>query len=327
MRKYIYILMTMVFAAACSKPAPVSDDEPMQMYAMTKAATDFGADTPVFLFWLATDFEDIGDGQYRQPYLEAWPTQEIDAYRTTTYNTGKRYPANDQEVWCTGYFPASLIVDRGERPRKWTALDVPADDVGTLDVMVAPEHITGKNTEHFETKEPKEPLVFIHAQSKISFKARMGTEMAQNKYLRNIKVRVPGNELMSSLKWENGRYIADKTAGSDYEVVLEDPSTTQLDPNQKDREIGNVYIYPGKSSLMVNVEVEMSDTPLFSESEIISLKTEIPFNLTDSYGPVLRENDAYEIILVINYDSIVLTGRKAEWEEGGGLLIPIYPNN
>lgn len=324
MKKIIFISL-MLIGAACSKPAIMSDNSPMQMNAMTKSPTDFGADTPVFLFWLDSDFAAIGSDGI-QPYFEAWPSQEIDAYKTETYNTGKKYPDNDQYVYCTGFSPATLIIDDDAQNRSWTKLTVPAEDIGILDVQVAPQHITGKSSQHFETKNPKEPLEFIHAQSKIVFKAKMGTEMAMNRYLRNVTITVPGSELMSGLKWESGRYIADRTAGEEASVVLKDPSTTQLDPNQKAREIGEVYIYPGKESMKIKVDIEMSDSPLFTEHEIISIEADVDFNLTDSYGSTLRENDAYEIILVINYDSIILKGRKAEWEEGGGLLIPIYPN-
>lgn len=324
MKKTIFISL-MLIAASCSKPAVVSDDSPMLMNAMTKSPTDFGADTPVFLFWLDTDFASIGTGGV-QPYLEAWPYEEIDAYKTKTYDTGKKYPENDQEVYCTGYSPSTLIVDDGAQVRSWTRLSVPAEDIGILDVQVAPDHITGKSSQHFEKKNPKEPLVFIHAQSKVSFKAKMGTDMAQNRYLRNVKVTIPGTELMSTLKWEDGRYIAHETSDDRISVVLEDPSTTQMDPSQKPRELGHVFIHPNKASLTLAVEVEMAEDPFFSKSEILKLDTEVPFTLTDGISDVLRENDAYEIILVINYDSIVLKGRKAEWEEGGGLLIPIYPD-
>ena len=325
MKRVLFIIM-MVVAAACSKPVMVSDKEPMLIYAMTKSPTTDGASTPVFLFWLENDFENVAEGSYTQPYFVAWPYDDIDAYKDVTYNTGKKYPDNDGIVCCTGYFPASLIVDENAQQRSWTRLDVPSEDIGLMDVMVAPEHITGKSSAHFETKNPKEPLEFIHAQSKIVFKAKMGTEMAMNRYLRNVSITIPGSELMSGLKWENGRYIADRTAGEEASVVLMDPSTTQLDPNQKAREIGEVYIYPGKESMKIKVDIEMSDSPLFTEHEIISIEADVDFNLTDSYGSTLRENDAYEIILVINYDSIILKGRKAEWQEGGGLLIPIYPN-
>lgn len=324
--KRILLIVLLAVTAACSKPAKVSDAQSMLIYAMTKSPTTEGTSTPVFLFWLENDFNNIADNTYNQPYFVAWPYNDIDAYKNVTYNTGKEYPKDNSLVCCTGYFPASLIIDNGDSQRRWTRLDIPQEDIGSLDVMVAPEHITGKSTEHFETKNPKEPLEFIHAQSKILFKAKMGVNMAVNRYLRNVKVTVPGSELMSSLKWEGGRYIADQIAGDGVNVVLKDPVTTQLDPSQKAREIGDVFIYPGKKSMKVKVEVEMSDSPLFNEFDNISIETEIPFNLTDGNGDTLRENDAYEIILVINYDSIMLKGRKAEWEEGGGLLIPIYPN-
>ena len=327
MKKIIFI-MTAVIVAACSKPKPVADDSPMLMNAMTKSPADFGTDRPVFLFWLDSDFSSIAEGVYTQPYLEAWPNEDIDAYRPEikTYDTGKRYPDNDQEVYCTGYFPGSLIVGNGNRPLNWARLTVPTEDIGKADVLVAPEHITGKSSQHFETKNPEEPLVFVHAQSKISFKAKMGTEMAQNRYLRNIQVTVPGTGLMSGLKWENGRYIADRKAGEEISFTLKDPNTTQLDPSQQARDLGHVLVYPGMTGIRITAEVEMSDSPLFDKSKRISIDTYIDFMPTDGNGNILRENEAYEIVLVIDYDSIALKGRKAEWEEGGGLLIPIYPD-
>jgi len=325
MKRLLFIIM-LVMASACSRPVIVQRYEPMKIFAMTKSAVDYGTDTPVFLFWLDSDFAAIGEDVFTQPYLEAWPPGVIDSYKTTTYDTGKTYPDNGQVVCCTGYYPATLIVDGGNSRKSWTSLEVPVEEIGLMDVMVAPEHITGKNTLHFDTKEPKEPLEFIHAQSKIMFKAKMGTEMATNRYLRNIKITIPGSELMSTLKWENGRYIASETSGDNVFAVLNDPSSTQLDPSQKPREVGSIYIYPGQSSLKMRVEVEISDTPLFVDSEIVFTETEIDFNLDDAYGSVLRENDAYEILMLINYDSIILKGRKAEWDEGGEVLIPIYPN-
>ena len=326
MKKTIIITL-MLIAAACSKPTPVSDKGPMLIYSMTKSPTSYGASTPVFLFWLDIDFNNIADKTYTQPYLVAWPYNDIDAYKNVTYNTGKKYPENDGLVCCTGYFPASLIVDENAQQRSWTRLDVPAEDIGLMDVMVAPKHITGRSSEHFETKNPKKPLEFIHAQSKIVFKAKMGTEMAMNRYLRNVTITVPGSELMSGLKWEDGRYIASEIAGNEVSAVLTDPNSAQLDPNQMVREIGNIYIYPGQTSLTMKVEVEMSDSPLFTTSEIVSMETEVEFDLSDDLGDVLRENDAYEIILVINYDSIVLRGRKAEWQDGGKITLPIYPES
>lgn len=329
MKRIIFISLLFI-ALACSKEAKVVDDTPMMMNAVTKSPTDFGADTPVFLFWLDSDFNNIAEGTYTQPYLTAWPYLGIDSYKPSiqTYNTGKKYPDNDQEVYCTGFFPATLIIDDGAEQRSWTKLSIPTEDIGILDVMVAPEHITGKASYHFDTKNPEEPLVFIHALSKVSFKAKMGTNMAQNRYLRNIQVTVPAYEqFTTSLKWEKGRYIADAISqDADAKVILRDPNAAQIDPNQGKRDIGDVYLHPGKSSIKIKVEVEMDDSPLFPNPEIISIETDIPFTFTDGISQVLRENDAYEIILTINYDSITLVGRKAEWEDGGGLVIPIYPN-
>ena len=326
MMKNSFLIILLLLVVACEKQSAITEEGPMQIYATTKASADEMSGTPVFIFWFGSDFDAIADDVYTQPYFYASPSEEIDAYKYVPYDTGKPYPSNDQEVCCTGYSPASLVCDYGNLPRSWTTLTLLPETVGLTDVMVAPSPITGRSSLHFGTDPSNASLEFIHAQSKITFKVRMGTDMARSRDLRNIKITIPGTELLSGLKWNKGRYVAEIACDQESSVVLKDPSQNQLDPSQKIRTIGDVYIFPGKSSLRLKVEVEMSDSPLFTHYEVVSVDTEVPFNLTDGVSEVLRENDAYEIILVVNYDSIVLKGNKSPWTDGGNVIIPIYPD-
>ena len=326
MKRLIYISL-LILTAACSKQTR-PDDSPMQMNAMTKSPATFGSDTPVFLFWLDTDFTAISESPAAQPYLVAWPYSGIDTYNPDkqTYNTGKKYPENDQTVCCTGYFPSTLIVNEDEGYADWSVLSVPEDQIGLLDVMVAPEHITGKSTQHFETKTPKEPLVFHHAQSKVNFAAKMGSDMAKNKYLRNARVIIPGkDQCISSFKWQDGRYVENEIVQDEtYRITLQDPNPDQLDPNEISmRELGSVYIRPDQNDITFYLEVEMSESVIFDSYEII--RTTEPMTLDFQYNGsniTLLEGDEYDINITILYDSFVVTGKKAKWQDGGKIPLP-----
>ena len=329
MKKLILILM-IAFSFACTKEetADIADKSLMKVSSMTKSPTDFGHDTPVFLFWLDTDFAAIAQNPSTQPYLAAWPYSGIDTYNPgkQTYNTGKKYPENDQTVCCTGYFPSTLTVGQQAGLPDWTVLTVPEDNVGLTDVMVVEEHITGKSSSHFETKNPKEPLVFIHAQSKVNFAAKMGTEMAKNRYLRNVRVIIPGkDQFLTSFKWEDGRYIENEVLQDEaYKVTLQDPNPAQLDPNEINmRELGSVYIRPNQDKITFFLEVEMSESITFDSYEII--RTDEPTTLyfhTNGSDITLGEGDEFDINITILYDSFVVTGKKAEWQEGGKIPLP-----
>lgn len=325
------ILILMVFCLiGCSKEIRPATDSPMRVSAVTVTPTDFGTETPVFLFWLQSDFATFAGDLAAEPYLVAWPYLGIDAYSRQTYDTGKKYPENDGVVCCTGYFPSTLITGRDTEKNHWATLTIPADAIGKTDVMVAPEHITGQASAHFETKPSAEPLEFIHAQSKLNFAAKMGTEMAKNRYLRNVKVTIPGkDQFLSSLKWENGRYIADGILqDEEYKVILQDPNPAQMDPNELQmRELGSVYIRPGRNSITFDLEVEMSETVTFDSYETIrtSEPTTLYFN-TNGSDVTLYEGDEFDIDITILYDSFVITGNKANWQDGGKIPLPFYPN-
>ena len=156
MRKLIFIsLLLSAFACTKVEESNVEKDSPMRVNAMVKSPA-FGSDTPVFLFWLDTDFSAIAQNISVEPYLIAWPYQSIDSYQNTTFNTGKKYPENDQTVYCTGYYPSTLIAGENQEKNYWASLTIPSDQIGQTDVMVVKTPITGKGSEHFETK--KSPL-------------------------------------------------------------------------------------------------------------------------------------------------------------------------
>ena len=327
MRKLIFIsLLLSAFACTKVEDSNARKDSPMRVNAMVKSPDAFGSDTPVFLFWLDTDFPSIGQNTSIEPYLIAWPYQSIDSYKNTTFNTGKKYPANDQIVYCTGYYPSTLIA--GEDPKKnyWATLTIPSDQIGLTDVMVVKTPITGSESSHFETKSPKQPLEFYHALSKINFTAKMGSDMAKNRYLRNVRVIIPGKDLfVTTFKWESKRYSADQILqDEEYLLNLQDPNSAQLDPNEiQSRDLGSIYIRPDQYKITFDLEVEMSETVTFDSYEIIKTSEPMTLYFTSNGSAIsLAEGDEYDINITVLYDSFVVTGNKAKWQDGGNIPLP-----
>ena len=326
MRKLIFIsLLLSAFACTKVEESNVEKDSPMRVNAMVKSPA-FGSDTPVFLFWLDTDFSTIAQNISVEPYLIAWPYQSIDSYKNTTFNTGKTYPERDQTVYCTGYYPSTLIAGENLEKNYWATLTIPSDQIGLTDVMVVKNAITGSESSHFDTKNPKKPLEFYHALSKINFTAKMGSDMAKNRYLRNVKVIIPGKELLvTSFKWESNRYTADQILQDEaYVLNMQDPNPAQLDPNEiQSRNLGSIYIRPDQYKITFDLEVEMSETVTFDTYEIIRTSEPMTLNFTSNGSAIsLAEGDEYDINITVLYDSFVVTGNKAKWQDGGNIPLP-----
>lgn len=342
-------------------PQEVSS-KPLRVLSMTGSPAPLAASTgqgPVLVFWYATDFPSFGDAV--QPFFTAFP-DDIDSYRTVPYNTGRTYPG---ERWlrATGYSPADLEVSKNaDGTKNWKTLNVPQDQQGYTDVMAVVKARSGNSTYPFDRipaayaydtsydmmsvpSDKYDPmLVFGHLQSKVNFKARLGDIVTPGRYFRNVRVEVSSIKkngeglFMAAARWvpvteATGEYTADAaTLLSRYKAgerttylkkwSASDSNKAQLDPKQQDsREIGSVYIYPGETQIVFDVEVEMSDDELFKNPKTIRYSGAVA-----DFGLTLQENEEYDVLIKINYDSILLEGRKAEWEEGGILYIPVYPN-
>lgn len=354
MMKRILSYIFLIMLAACSKhkhDVPDNAGASMKVYAMTKAAEPSDS-TVVFLFWYATDFSSIGSVE---PYFVGMPDKGIDNYNPNkqTYNTLTAYPKVDGsyvDVYATGYSPASLETSDG-----WSTLTVPEDKLGKLDILSSSGHITGNGAseqQYFDYFDPDtkttDPLYFDHMLPRVDFKARMHEDMGTGRYLRNITITLDGietasgsnglakdeNIFTSRLVWDavESRYIPDDGSRRSATVILKDPDMNQLDPSEPDpRDIGSVYIHPGLfKSISFRVEAEVADNPLFSDSSTMTLNVRNEsFTKTGSNTVIdnpLGYNENYVITLIFNYDSVILEGRKAEWEEGENLVIPVYPD-
>lgn len=336
MKRSLLILAFLSLFAACSKDnaadnaGSAAERALMKINSRTRSLDAPSDRFPVFLFWLEEDYPFIGESEV-YPYHVAFPQKDIDSYNvdSVTYNTGKYYPES-RTVYATGYSPACIGPAEAEGNASWTTLTVPQPLQGQLDVMVAEKCITGSSTMHFEKKLPPDPMCFIHAQGKVNFKALLTEEMGRYHYLRNVRISVKGEgQFLHSLRWDGSRYVAGSISGTSESVQLTDSNKDQMDPAEiEPRSIGSVYLYPGLPSITFSVEAELGYDPQFKDRKTISTgEMTVRFTEDDGFTPVLlEENEEYEIELRFNYDAILITGKKADYKEGGLIIVPVYPD-
>ncbi|MBQ8812161.1 MAG: hypothetical protein IJZ70_07605 [Bacteroidales bacterium] len=330
MKKIIIILSVLALSAACSRMekdnVPVNEGEAgyIMLRAMTKA--DGGLpdvdDTPVFLFWLDGDHSKLGTEEV-QPYFVSYPQGAVDDYNTTPYNTGYPYPGT-MTVYANGYNPSYLIMEEGDGIYSWTKLSVPEGMHGYLDITGTDKFVQGSQSSPFEA-DNAQTMKFKHLLSKVNFYARLG-EIPAERYFKGVKVKVNGNNVFtSSISWIDGKYAASDRVGHDLFWTAADPNTNQMDPNEVDpRKIGSVHIHPGQEQITFDLEVEMSETVTFDSCETIRTTATVGF--TDGAGTTLDAGYEYDINITILYDSFVIKGNKAKWQDGGKIPLPFYPN-
>lgn len=329
MKRIAIILSVLALSVACSRTE--KDNDPIHnggdyimLRSMTKAesATASAEDTPVFIFWLDGDHSRFGTEDVR-PYFVSYPQGAIDEYQSTPYNTGYPYPGT-MTVFACGYSPSYLEVGNGIGI--YSSLYVPEGLHGYLDITGTEGFVQGSNTSPFDSDE-NQTMQFKHLQSKVNFYARLG-EIPAERYFRRVKIKVNGNDLFTNrISWNEGKYAASEKISSDVEWEATDRNANQMDPNEiHPREIGSVYINPGESRITFDIKVEMSETVTFDSYQTI--ETTATVNFTDTYGTgiTLSAGDEYDINITILYDSFVIKGNKALWQDGGKIPLPFYPN-
>lgn len=330
MKRFIVILSVLALLAACSRMdkdnGPVHGGEAGQIMlrTMTKAE-GMGSvdDKPVFIFWLDGDHTKFGTEEVL-PYFVSYPQGTVDDYKSTPYNTGYPYPGN-MTVYACGYNPSHLEMEEGDGIYSWTSLTVPEGMHGYVDITGTQAFVQGSQESPFETDDAQ-TMKFHHLQSKVNFTARLG-DIPAERYFRAVKITVNGNGVFTDkVAWNNTNtaWEASETVSSDVFWSATDPNTNQMDPNEVDpRSIGSVYIHPGKKQIVFDVEVEMSETVTFDSSETIKTTATVVFE----NDITLNAGDEYDINITILYDSFVIKGNKAKWQDGGKIPLPFYPNN
>lgn len=327
MKKIIIILSLLALAASCTRHEPVSkpgqEGEPrsIMLKAMTKAggSVSDAEQTPVFMFWFEDGKNNFGT-TVAEPYFMSLPKGQIDDYKTTPYNTGYPYPGS-LTLYANGYSPSLLEVSDGD----FTSLSIPEDLLGRLDVTSTTGFVQGSATDPFDSK----TLVFSHILSKVNFYARLG-EIPAERYFRAVKVTVNGNgRLTENIKWNNAAkaWQAGETISDDILWTGSDENENQMDPNEIDpRTIGSVYIHPGQASITFDIELEMSETVTFDSPKTIHSTVTVYFESSPGNNIILKAGEEYDINITILYDSFVIKGNKALWQDGGKIPLPFYPN-
>lgn len=327
MKKIIIILSLLALAASCTRHEPVSkpgqEGEPrsIMLKAMTKAggSVSDAEQTPVFMFWFEDGKNNFGTTE-AQPYFMSRPKGQIDDYKTVPYNTGYPYPGS-QTLYANGYSPSLLEVTDGD----FTSLSIPEDLLGRLDVTSTKEFVQGSTADPFDSKS----LFFNHILSKVNFYARLG-EIPAERYFRDVKVTVNGNERFTeNIKWnyETKAWQAGETISVDILWTGSDENENQMDPNEiNPRTIGSVYIHPGQESITFDIELEMSETATFDSYETIRSTATVGFENPSGTAIELDAGEEYDINITILYDSFVIKGNKALWQDGGKIPLPFYPN-
>ncbi len=338
-------MLGMLFFAACSQnDVPgneISGSAEMRIYTDVARAdgeeTDAGstADNPVFLFW---DFGDVlGNVANPTPLYVKQPEKHIDTYKRPNepYNTGELYPDGNRRVMATGYAPATLTPEK--RTDNYERLTIPKDGLCKTDVLTSITPVVASAALPFD-RENGETLQFMHAQSRVYFYAKLAENAEE--YLKNVRITLPPNVVATQVEWKRDKslYVPIASGQESYELAQQpnDNNDYYMLTRENPLEIGWAYIIPELTSLPVSVTVARAETSDASGDEWkdVTMEATLYFDIKrDGQAEVdqgksankLYANESYTFTLVFSEEGIELIGNECPWEEGGYLVIPIYP--
>lgn len=302
--------------------------------------TDAGstADNPVFLFW---DFGDVlGNAEYPTPLYVKRPEKHIDTYKRPNepYNTGELYPDGNRRVMATGYAPATLTPEkRTDNTDNYERLTIPQDDLCKTDVLTSITPIVASAALPFD-RENGETLQFMHAQSRVYFYAKLAENAEE--YLKNVRITLPPNVVATQVEWKRDKslYVPIASGQESYELAQQpnDNNDYYMLTSENSLEVGWAYIVPGQTDLSVEVTVARGESAEATEWKDFTVEPTFEFKIKRDAGDdwdkgknenTLYANESYTFTLVFSEEGIELIGNKCPWEEGGYLVIPIYPFN
>lgn len=334
-------MLGMWLFAACSQDGVpdngASGSAEMRIYTDVARAdgekTDAGstADNPVFLFW---DFGDVlGNVANPTPLYVKQPKKHIDTYKRPNepYNTGELYPDGNRRVMATGYAPATLTPE--ERTDNYERLTIPKDGLCKTDVLTSITPIVASAALPFD-REDGETLQFMHAQSRVYFYAKLAENAEE--YLKNVRIKLSPTVVATHVEWDRKQslYVPQADHGEeDSGYTLTQPSDLML-AAENPLEVGWAYIVPGQTDLSVEVTVARGESAEATEWKDFTVEPRFEFKIKRDAGDdwdkgknenTLYANESYTFTLVFSEEGIELIGNKCPWEEGGYLIIPIYP--
>lgn len=348
MRKNSFYIGTgvlgMLFFAACSQDGVpdngASGSAEMRIYTDVARAdgeeTDAGstANDAVFLFW---DFGDVlGNAEDPTPLYVKRPEKHIDTYKRPNepYNTDELYPDGNRRVMATGYAPATLTPERRtDNTDNYERLTIPKDGLCKTDVLTSITPIVASAALPFD-REGGETLQFMHAQSRVYFYAKLAENA--DEYLKNVRIKLSPTVVATHVEWDRKQslYVPQADHGEeDSGYTLTQPSDLMLTA-ENPLEVGWAYIVPGQTDLSVEVTVARGESVEATEWKDFTVEPTFEFKIERDAGDdwdkgknenTLYANESYTFTLVFSEEGIELIGNKCPWEEGGYLVIPIYP--
>jgi len=348
MRKNSFYIGTGVFGmwlfAACSQDgvpgSETSGSAEMRIYTDVARAdgeeTDAGstANDAVFLFW---DFGDVlGNVANPNPLHVKYPQEHIDTYKRPNepYNTDELYPDGNRRVMATGYAPATLEPEkRTDDTGNYERLTIPKDGLCKTDVLTSITPVVASAALPFD-REDGETLQFMHAQSRVYFYAKLAENAEE--YLKNVRIKLSPTVVATHVEWDRKQslYVPQADHGEeDSGYTLTQPSDLML-AAENPLEVGWAYIVPGQTDLSVEVTVARGESAEATEWKDFTVEPTFEFKIVRDAGDdwdkgknenTLYANESYTFTLVFSEEGIELIGNKCPWEEGGYLIIPIYP--
>lgn len=334
--------------AACSQDgvpgSETSGSAEMRIYTDVARAdgeeTDAGstANDAVFLFW---DFGDVlGNIANPNPLHVKYPQEHIDTYKRPNepYNTGELYPDGNRRVMATGYAPATLEPEkRTDDTDNYERLTIPKDGLCKTDVLTSITPVVASAALPFD-REDGDTLQFMHAQSRVYFYAKLAE--GSEEFLKNVRIKLSPTVVATHVEWNRDKslYVPIASGQESYELAQQpndDNDYYMLTP-ENPLEIGWAYIIPEQTNLPVSVTVARAETAGASEEEWkdVTMEATLHFDIErDGQAEkdqgkntnTLYANESYTFTLVFSEEGIELIGNKCPWEEGGYLVIPIYP--
>ena len=337
-------MLGMLFFAACSQDGvpgnEISGSAEMCIYTDVARAdgeeTDAGstANDAVFLFW---DFGDVlGNVANPNPLHVKYPQEHIDTYKRPNepYNTDELYPDGNRRVMATGYAPATLTPEkRTDNTYNYERLTIPQDDLCKTDVLTSITPVVASAALPFD-RENGETLQFMHAQSRVYFYAKLAENAEE--YLKNVRIKLSPTVVATHVEWDRKQslYVPQADHGEeDSGYTLTQPGDLMLTA-EKPLEVGWAYIVPGQTDLLVEVTVARGESAEATEWKDFTVEPTFEFKIERDAGDdwdkgknenTLYANESYTFTLVFSEEGIELIGNKCPWEEGGYLVIPIYP--
>lgn len=341
------VLGMWLFAACSQDGVPdngASGSAEMRIYTDVARAdgeeTDAGstANDAVFLFW---NFGDVlGNVANPNPLHVKYPQEHIDTYKRPNepYNTGELYPDGNRRVMATGYAPATLEPEkRTDDTDNYERLTIPKDGLCKTDVLTSITPVVASAALPFD-REDGETLQFMHAQSRVYFNAKLAE--GSKEFLKNVRIKLSPTVVATHVEWNRDKslYVPIASGQESYELAQQpndDKDYYMLTP-ENPLEVGWAYIVPGQTDLSVEVTVARGESAEATEWKDFTVEPTFEFKIERDAGDdwdkgknenTLYANESYIFTLVFSEEGIELIGNECPWEEGGYLIIPIYPFN